>query len=62
MPLKLVSDNPNPTPWPWGNAIMSPAQHRAQAALLRQAGNEELAYQHDLLARMIEHRHKLGDR
>jgi hypothetical protein len=35
---------------------MTPAQHRAQAALLRQAGNDELSRQHEMLAHAIEQR------
>lgn len=38
-----------------GRFLMTPAQHREQAALIRQAnGPEELARQHDMLAQMIE--------
>jgi hypothetical protein len=64
--LKLASDNPAPhlSPraldrWPWGNALMSPEQHRRQAALLRASSStkaHELAEQHDMLARAIERR------
>jgi hypothetical protein len=38
---------------------MTPAQHRAQADLLRQAGNLELAHQHNMLARAIERRARI---
>jgi hypothetical protein len=57
--LILVSDNPTPpssAPWRWGPFLMSPAQHRAQAALLRHVGNEELAKQCEALATLIERR------
>jgi hypothetical protein len=37
-------------------SLMTPAQHRAQAELLRQAGKLEFANQHDMLARAIERR------
>jgi hypothetical protein len=37
-------------------SLMTPAQHRAQAELLRQAGKHELAHQHEMLARAIERR------
>jgi hypothetical protein len=36
--------------------LMTPAQHRRQADLLRQAGKHELARQHEILAKLIEHR------
>jgi hypothetical protein len=67
MTLRLASDNPFPNKssallehWPWGNALMTPDQHRRQAALLRQSTSprsQELAIHHDNLAKMIEHRH-----
>lgn len=40
--------------------LMTPAQHRAQAALLREAGNGQLAQQHDMLATAIERRAGVG--
>jgi hypothetical protein len=39
-------------------SLLTPAQHRAQAELLRQAGKHELAHQHDMLARAIERRNR----
>jgi hypothetical protein len=76
--LRLVSDNPAPrlgppllervphgeTPWPWGRFLMSPDQHRRQAALLRANPSpkaQELATHHEQLARAIEKRHPQRD-
>jgi hypothetical protein len=39
-----------------GTFLMTPAQHRARAELLRKAGKDELARQYDLLATAIERR------
>ena len=52
MALKLVSSNARPRRSA-GAFLMTPAQHRAQAALLRKAGKAELARAHDLLADAI---------
>lgn len=36
--------------------MMTPAQHLAQADLLKQAGNDQLAEQHEMLAKAIAQR------
>ena len=39
----------------------TPEQHRQMAQLLREAGNERLAHQHDLIALAIEQRRRCVD-
>ena len=39
----------------------TPEQHRQMAQLLRKAGNERLADQHDLIALAMEQRRRSGD-
>jgi hypothetical protein len=39
-----------------GSFLRNPASHRAQAALLRKAGNHRLAFHCDQIARAIEQR------
>jgi hypothetical protein len=46
--------------WTGGAFLMTPTQHRRQAALLRKAGNLEHAKNHDNLAKLIEGRARTG--
>jgi hypothetical protein len=55
MTLRLVSSNPSPAP----RTMMTAAEHRESAERLRRVGTPqalELAEQHEIVARMIEHR------
>jgi hypothetical protein len=58
MALRLASTNESPRPM--SRFLMTPAQHREQARLLRKAGNEVQAVQHDMLAAAIERREQGG--
>jgi hypothetical protein len=55
MALRLVSTSETPKP-SGSRFLMTPAQHREQARLLRKTGADQLADQCDMVARAIEWR------